>query len=155
MIFNERTESKVYNKFAKRKNKGEELDINELTYEELYDMVSNYITNNMMAELFEVKLSVVSNIKSKLNCNWYQVTGNKFRQEAQRYIDKYGVRKFLESQGLKMNDEYVNVPEENNILFHITLDQAEVIARHFEKDIENLEEYEICELLDKIIDEEL
>lgn len=45
--------------------------------------------------------------------------------------------------------------EENNILFHITLDQAEAIARHFEKDIEDLEEYEICELLDRILDEEI
>ena len=45
--------------------------------------------------------------------------------------------------------------QENNILFHITLDQAEIIAKHFDRDINDLEEYEICELLDKIIDEEL
>ena len=45
--------------------------------------------------------------------------------------------------------------EENNILFHITLSQAEAIARHFEKDIEDLEDYEICELLDRILDEEI
>lgn len=45
--------------------------------------------------------------------------------------------------------------QENNILFHITLDQAEIIAKHFGRDINDLEEYEICELLDKIIDEEL
>ena len=45
--------------------------------------------------------------------------------------------------------------QEHNILFHITLDQAEIIAKHFGRDINDLEEYEICELLDKIIDEEL
>lgn len=45
--------------------------------------------------------------------------------------------------------------QENNIIFHITLDQAEAIARHFEKDIKDLDEYEICELLDRILDEEI
>ena len=45
--------------------------------------------------------------------------------------------------------------QESNILFHITNDQADRIAKHFGKDVNNLEEYEICELLDKIIDEEL
>jgi len=45
--------------------------------------------------------------------------------------------------------------QESNILFHITNDQADIIAKHFGKDVNNLEEYEICELLDKIIDEEL
>lgn len=43
-------------------------------------------------------------------------------------------------------------PEENNILFHITLGQAEAIANHFGKNIKDLEEYEICEMLDNIID---
>lgn len=42
--------------------------------------------------------------------------------------------------------------EQNNILYHITLDQAELICKHFNKDIRDLEEYEICELLDKVID---
>ena len=45
--------------------------------------------------------------------------------------------------------------QENNIIYHITLNQAETIAKHFGRDINDLEEYEICELLDKIIDEEL
>lgn len=43
--------------------------------------------------------------------------------------------------------------QENNIIFHITLGQAEAIANHFGKNINDLEEYEICELLDRIIDE--
>ena len=42
--------------------------------------------------------------------------------------------------------------QENTILFHITEGQAEAICKHFDKDIKDLEEYEICELLDKIID---
>ena len=42
--------------------------------------------------------------------------------------------------------------QENSILFHITLDQAELLAKHFNRDINDLEEYEICELLDKLID---
>lgn len=154
MIFNEHTESNVYNRLAERRNKGEELDIDKLTYEELYDMVASHITNNMMAELFNVKSSVVSKIKSKLNCNWYQVTEDKFKEKAQQYINIYGVRKFLESQGLKMNDEVV--PEQNTILFHITDDQVDLLARHFgydAEDISKMEEYEICEMLDKYIDE--
>ena len=44
------------------------------------------------------------------------------------------------------------MPEENNILFHITSDQAELLGKYFNKDISTLEEYEICELLDKYID---
>lgn len=43
-------------------------------------------------------------------------------------------------------------PEENNIIFHITLKQAEAIAEHFGESVDNLEEYEICEMLDEIID---
>ena len=45
--------------------------------------------------------------------------------------------------------------EQNTILFHITLDQATKICNHFNKDVNSLEDYEIDELLDKIIDEEL
>lgn len=45
------------------------------------------------------------------------------------------------------------MPEENVIGFHITEDQAKIIAAHFGKDYKELEEYEICELLDKLIDE--
>jgi len=40
----------------------------------------------------------------------------------------------------------------NNIVFHITPEQAEIIAKHFNKDVSELEKYEISELLDKIID---
>ena len=43
--------------------------------------------------------------------------------------------------------------EENVILFHLTLEQAEQICKHYNKNINELEEYEICELLDKFIDE--
>ena len=42
--------------------------------------------------------------------------------------------------------------QENNIIFHITEGQAEAIAKHFNENIDELEEYEICEMLDKIID---
>lgn len=45
------------------------------------------------------------------------------------------------------------VPEMNTIIYHITQDQAEVIAKHFGKDLSLLEEYEVCELLDRYIDE--
>lgn len=48
-----------------------------------------------------------------------------------------------------------NTIEQNIILFHITLDQADKICNHFNKDVNSLEDYEISELLDKIIDEEL
>lgn len=42
--------------------------------------------------------------------------------------------------------------EENNILFHITEEQAHNISNYFGKNYKELEEYEICELLDKLID---
>ena len=42
--------------------------------------------------------------------------------------------------------------QENSILFHITLEQAEAIAKHFGKNVNDLEEYEIWEMLDEIID---
>lgn len=42
--------------------------------------------------------------------------------------------------------------QENTILYHITLEQAEAIAKHFKKDIKDVEEYEIAEMLDEIID---
>jgi demethoxyubiquinone hydroxylase (CLK1/Coq7/Cat5 family) len=47
----------------------------------------------------------------------------------------------------------VQEPQENNILFHITVEQAELIAKHYNKDIKQLEDYEIAELLDRLIDE--
>lgn len=37
--------------------------------------------------------------------------------------------------------------------FHLTLDQAEKVCKHFGKELSTLEEYEVAELLDKIIDE--
>lgn len=40
----------------------------------------------------------------------------------------------------------------NSIDYKITLEQAEIICKYFNKDINKLEEYEICELLDKVID---
>lgn len=39
------------------------------------------------------------------------------------------------------------------INYHITREQAEIICKHFNKNMNDLEEYEICELLDEIIDE--
>lgn len=42
--------------------------------------------------------------------------------------------------------------QENNILFHITEDQAKKVCEYFGKNYKDLEEYEICELLDKLID---
>lgn len=49
-----------------------------------------------------------------------------------------------------------DVPQESNVLFHITNDQVDLLARHFgldAEDVSKLEEYEICEMLDKYIDE--
>lgn len=40
----------------------------------------------------------------------------------------------------------------NTILYNITEEQAERIAKHFNKDLKNLEEYEVCMLLDRLID---
>lgn len=42
--------------------------------------------------------------------------------------------------------------EENNILYHITSEQAEKLCMYYSKDMAELEEYEICELLDRLID---
>lgn len=42
--------------------------------------------------------------------------------------------------------------DENYILFHITKDQQIKLINHFNKQNEILEEYEICELLDEVID---
>ena len=41
---------------------------------------------------------------------------------------------------------------ENTILYRIDINRAELLCKHFGKDINNTEEYEICELLDKLID---
>lgn len=38
-------------------------------------------------------------------------------------------------------------------LFHFTEDQQEIVAKHFGKDMKNLEFWEACELLDRLIDE--
>lgn len=42
--------------------------------------------------------------------------------------------------------------EDNTIIFHIAENQAKIIASYFGESCEYLEDYEICELLDKIID---
>lgn len=41
---------------------------------------------------------------------------------------------------------------DDTILFHISLDQAKLLCDHFNVDINEMEEYEICELLDRLID---
>ena len=38
------------------------------------------------------------------------------------------------------------------LTFGITLEQAEKICKHFNKNLTNIQGYEVCELLDKIID---
>lgn len=43
--------------------------------------------------------------------------------------------------------------ENNWIDFKLTLEQATRICEYFGEDIDTLEDYEICELLDKYIDE--
>lgn len=45
--------------------------------------------------------------------------------------------------------------EDNSILYHLTLEQAEALCKYYNKDIKQLEEYEISELLDKFIDENI
>lgn len=42
--------------------------------------------------------------------------------------------------------------QENYIDYHITENQAKLICKHFYKNLEDVEEYEVCEMLDKIID---
>lgn len=42
---------------------------------------------------------------------------------------------------------------EDTILYHLTKEQAEMICKHFNKDINTLEDYEIAELLNNYIDE--
>ena len=42
---------------------------------------------------------------------------------------------------------------ENTILFNITEDQAKILCNYYHKNINDLEEYEICELLDRAIDD--
>lgn len=45
--------------------------------------------------------------------------------------------------------------EDNTILFRITEDQAIRLCNYYREDIDTLEEYEIAELLDRFIDENL
>jgi hypothetical protein len=45
-----------------------------------------------------------------------------------------------------------NKTNNNEINFIITSEQVEVICRHFGKERKDLEDYEVCELLDKLID---
>ena len=39
-----------------------------------------------------------------------------------------------------------------NIKFELTIEQAKTICKHFGKDYSKMQVWEICELLDKIID---
>lgn len=45
--------------------------------------------------------------------------------------------------------------EDSCILYRLTLEQAESLCKYYNKDINNLEEYEIAELLDRFIDEHI
>lgn len=45
--------------------------------------------------------------------------------------------------------------EDSYILYRLTLEQAESLCKFYNKDINNLEEYEITELLDRFIDEHI
>ena len=38
------------------------------------------------------------------------------------------------------------------IEFIITQDQAEILCEHFNMDINSVEQYQVCEMLDKVID---
>lgn len=144
-------ESKVYNDLLKRKEAGEILNLDDITYFELYDMVANYVTNDMLANLYEVSRGKINAKKCELNCRWYEVQSAEILKENQDLFENW-INELVDRRIKKM---YQNIPEENNIIYHITLDQATAVAKHFGKDVNNLEEYEICELLDKIIDEEL
>lgn len=42
-----------------------------------------------------------------------------------------------------------------NIHFILTREQAEDICKHYDYDIDTLEDFEICELLDRLIDDHL
>lgn len=53
-------------------------------------------------------------------------------------------------EGRKEN--MVNTVKESNYNFVLTEDQKDTICRHFGKNREDLEDWEISELLDKIID---
>lgn len=50
-------------------------------------------------------------------------------------------------------DKTLKSVSEGGIMYRITDNQAEILCTYFNKDIKTLEEYEICELLDKYIDE--
>ena len=45
--------------------------------------------------------------------------------------------------------------EDSYILYRLTLEQTESLCKFYNKDINNLEEYEITELLDRFIDEHI
>lgn len=44
---------------------------------------------------------------------------------------------------------------EENINFVFTKDQQQLVAEYYGKDINELQEFEICELLDQLIDEKV
>ena len=45
------------------------------------------------------------------------------------------------------------VMDSNMLNFPVTREQAEILANHYGKNIDELEEYEVLELLDRLIDE--
>lgn len=45
--------------------------------------------------------------------------------------------------------------EDSCILYRLTLEQAEALCKYYNKDIKQLEEYEISELLDRFMDENI
>ena len=126
-------ESAVFQKYRVKKESGEKINIQDVTRDEMLNMF-NLHTNREIAELFDVTEKVAQNRRYKLGVRFQDIV----------YGTEFG--------GRKMED----VPQENTILFHITNDQVELLTRHFgfdSEDVSKMEEYEICEMLDKYIDE--
>jgi len=42
---------------------------------------------------------------------------------------------------------------EETVYFHFTDDQQEIVAKYFDKDIKELEFFQVCELLDEVIND--
>lgn len=51
-----------------------------------------------------------------------------------------------------IKERRINMKSDSVLSFGITLDQAQRICEYYGKDINKVEGYEICELLDEIID---
>lgn len=73
------TESKVYNDYLRRKIAGETLDINDVTPEELEDMV-RYTINGNIADLFNVSRQKVSKLRQDLGVGMYQLMAKDYIQ---------------------------------------------------------------------------